>query len=488
MKSYALTLILLCALRSEAQHQADKWYFGFVGDGLDFTQQGGSKPGCEPVVLSDGAIQGFEGVSSIADWATGELLFYTNSDSIWDRSHTPMPNGRIRPNGVPSQNTITQVLIIPLPGSDSLFYIFTNQIEGAHNGFGMRLAAVDMSLNAGMGDVIFKNVVVYADTVSEKVTAVRHANGQDIWVIGHRHRGDEFFALLVTTSGITGSAVISEIGKVYQWPVLDGTGEMKASPDGSMLAVATYEQPDIELFHFDNATGVISDPITIVAPSGNPGINSLWYGLSFSPDNSKLYAGRKNNASWPSIIQVDVSTYDPAMINASKDTITTLSNVCSLQLAPNGKIYTRRSGNHLGAINNPNADGLACDFDPEAIDFGHPPGGFNGVWGLNNYIALENYPCVEGTAIAERPEGWSAFTIQPGSAPGMFTLTAAAGVTGTLHLEIADMRGAIVHRTSVSAQNGSAMVDLRHVHAGIYVVSMFAIGRNIGTGRVVLTD
>ena len=476
-------LLLGGAAPTSGQHQADKWYFGYVGEGLDFSQE------CEPVVLYDGAILGWEGVSSISDPMTGDLLFYTNSEWIWNKDHQHMPNGYIQPIGVTqSQNTITQVLSVPFPGNDSLYYVFTNQIQGGFGGFGMRLACVDISLNAGNGDVIFKDSIIYAEVVSEKLTAVPHANSTDIWVVGHEDEGNSFFAFLIGNSGLQFPPIISTVGKIHSG--MDHLGEMKASPDGTKLAVATSEHSDIELFDFDRSNGTISNPIRVAAP---PGLavpqNSWWYGVSFSPDNSKLYAGKQNfGDGTQSIIQVDVSSSDSAIINASKVVISTLDSVFSLQLAPNGKIYTRRSGNYLGALNNPNADGLACDFDPYAIDFGEAPGGFAGVWGLNNYIALEDYPCLGTAQIAGSPKPPDAFTIQPGPMPGVFTIRVPLDMTGSLHLEIADMRGATVYLADLRILDGSTTMNVRHLNAGVYLVSAFVGRQRIGASRIVLTE
>lgn len=450
-----------------AQHQADKWYFGMVGDGLDFHTDP-QVAGCEPLVLSDGNMVGFEGVATVSHPLTGELLFYTNSEEVWDRTHQVMPNGGIEPPGLlTGQNTISQVLIVPKPLSEQSYYIFTNQIQGM-NSPGMRVAEVDMALNGGLGDIVFSDSVVYADTVSEKVTAVPHANGTDLWVIGHDFPGSRFFAIRITSDGIQYPFVLSDIGKYYPPSTVDCIGEVKASPDGTMLAVSTYQQPDIELFHFDNATGVISDPIVIEAPAVDP-LLSYWYGVSFSPDNTKLYAGRRNfGLGTPSIIQVDVSTYETDAVNATKITISTVPDVWSLQLAPNGKIYTCRSGNHLGAIHQPDAAGVACDFDPHAIDFGHQPGGFDGVWGFNNSMAVFPHPCYQTaipTETPDRPVG-----LYPHPAVDHTWLVLDTPPNTPYRILIFDVHGKLVGTSNAQAHQRTARLDLSSMEQGVYLV------------------
>jgi hypothetical protein len=64
--------------------QNNIWYFGDKA-GLDFNTE-------PPTVLEDGEINASEGCSVIAD-NNGNLLFYTDGITVWDKTHTAMPNG-----------------------------------------------------------------------------------------------------------------------------------------------------------------------------------------------------------------------------------------------------------------------------------------------------------------------------------------------------------------------------------------------------------
>src|SRR6185503_8894442 len=67
-----------------SQHKSDKLYFG-INAGLDFIS--GS-----PVPITDGAMSTSEGCSSISDY-NGNLLFYTDGRTAYDRNNLAMPNG-----------------------------------------------------------------------------------------------------------------------------------------------------------------------------------------------------------------------------------------------------------------------------------------------------------------------------------------------------------------------------------------------------------
>jgi hypothetical protein len=383
MKKPTFTLLFsLTTLLLAAQNEGNIWYFG-PGTGLDFNT-------CTPTVLNDSHMDGFEGCATICDKTSGQLLFYTNSDSVWNSNRTPMPNGDL----IVNTHSNAQVLIIPKPLSDSLYYIFTTENQANNFNIGFRFHTVDMSLNNGLGDVIQKDSLIYAPHVTEEVTAVRHANGTDIWVIGHECGTDTFFVFLVTSAGVSTTPVINDIGKNHRYDImrsnLDAIGQIKASPDGRKLAVTTFDQQDIELFDFDNSTGIISNQI-LLTDAGSSAANgnfSRLYGVSFSPNNAVLYASA---GEFPgTLMQFDISSGNAALINNSKQIIYTGAGVSiyDLKLARDGKIYTGGQFRpYLGVINNPNNPGVACNFVYNGI---YLNGNLSG-WGLNNLIEANNF-------------------------------------------------------------------------------------------------
>ncbi len=374
--SFVLGLLLVAA--TSAQLEGNIWYFGQDGAGIDFN-------GCRTEVLTNGRMQGFEGVASIADRSTGEFLFCTNSENVWDRRQQIMPNGNLHDRA----NSITQVLIVPLPGSTNIYYIFSSAMQGEMSR-GVRYHIVDMNLNGGFGDLTRKNVHLYDPPVTEKLTALRHRNSRDVWIIGHEAGTSTFFAFLLTGNGISAFPVKKSIGKIHELNLRrsnwDAIGELKASPDGRMLALATYDLPDIELFDFDNRTGTISNRLRLPERGGAESEDdfSRLYGVSFSPDNSKLYV---TVSSPGTLIQYDLSSKDPEAIRSSKQIIfrSEEAELYSLKTAPDGKIYGGgQFRSHLAVINNPNLSGKECDFDYNGLYLM----GLRSGWGLNNLMEL----------------------------------------------------------------------------------------------------
>jgi hypothetical protein len=102
--------------------------------------------------------------------------------------------------------------------------------------------------------------------VTEKVTAVKHCNNRDIWVLAHGTLSNTYYAFLVTTAGIITTPVISNTGIVLPGTDSATLGYLKASPDGKRLAAANWTV-NAEVSDFDNRTGVVSNTYDVLLPS-----------------------------------------------------------------------------------------------------------------------------------------------------------------------------------------------------------------------------
>lgn len=451
-----------------AQKQANIWYFGDEGAGLDFNTD------CDPLVLNDGNMNGFEGCACISDPLSGELLFCTNSERVWNKNHDSIPNSFLLNGG----NTITQVMIIPKPGSSTRYYIFTADAQAGLVNVppsGYRFHMVDIAMNNGLGGMVFKDSVLFPTPVAEKLTAIPHANGTDIWIIGHGYNSNEYLSFRVTTSGVNPSPVISSLGKIHAYASGDAMGEIKASPFGNKIASVTLGKPDIELFDFNRSTGQLSNLITLPeAGNYNPSTGGLCslYGLSFSPNNSFLYASQWSNSNFNltgKIIQYDISSNDSSTIQNSRVNVFTSPNISlySLKLAPNKKIYVAHhfsgpSSGYLGVINNPDSPGLSCNYVDSAIFLN----GLEGGWGLNNLMEY-NYYCNKPVSLPEK-EGNDWFSIYPNPANDRVNLEFheknKAGI-----VQLSDLMDNALGSYPISGKNMS--IDLSSFPAGIYILS-----------------
>ena len=116
MKKIFLLLILFLANLIYPQGEANNWYFGEYA-GLSFNS-GVATP------LYDGQLDTGEGCATISS-PTGQLLFYTDGSTVYDRNHQIMPNG----TGLLGDTSSTQsAIIVPNPSNPNIYYIFTRTI------------------------------------------------------------------------------------------------------------------------------------------------------------------------------------------------------------------------------------------------------------------------------------------------------------------------------------------------------------------------
>jgi PKD repeat protein len=128
----------------------------------------------------------------------------------------------------------------------------------------------------------------------------------------------------------------------------------------------------IELFDFDNATGAVSNPATLVTNGYIP------YGCEFSPDGTRFYA-----SDFTKIYQWDLCAGSNTAIIASQYSVTA-PNVYGMQLASDGMIYVARGNSQtLGVIQNPNVYGSGLNY----VSAGQSIGTATCQLGLPNFVS-----------------------------------------------------------------------------------------------------
>lgn len=366
------------ALPLRAQRENSVWCFG-TGAGIVFVRDGQAL--AKPVAEARVKVSQSEGSSSIADPCTGRLLFAADGPNIYDSLGSRMPNSFDLLGGFSSTQA---ALIVPDPGNVNQYYVFTAPDLAAGTqpqNPGNSVNVVDMRQNGGRGDIVRKNIVL-PGTGSERLCATHDASGRGFWVVTMEPDVAIFHAYHLTTGGLDMTPVISS------FPVgTDKIGYMKISPDGRRLAVASRDHL-AELYSFDPATGVVSDRRVLVTDvNANILAEPVYYGVSFSPDNSKVYFSARGTTL--SIIQFDLA--QPTIDDVRRSGMRIAAGMSfdaeqdwsfPMQLGPDGLIYVG-SDQWLHVIKDPNAAGMACTFSPQYVRL-EP--GMRGREGLPNLI------------------------------------------------------------------------------------------------------
>jgi gliding motility-associated-like protein len=342
--------ILLIAQCSYGQ-SGNNWYFG-TRAGLTFNTS-------PPSALTNGKLSTDEGCSTISD-NSGNLLFYTNGVTVFNKNHDTMTNGK----NLLGHISTTTSLAIKKPGSSNVYYIFTAPSQEQNLSVGYHYSEVDMNLDGGLGAVTaMKNIPLGTPPSTERMAAVRHSNGKDIWIITKEYGNNRFNAFLFSCSGINPVPATSNVGTVHSDPFqLSCQGQMKVSHDGKKLSVVVNVLNIVELFDFNTTTGQISNPITLnVFPIDLAGV----YGTEFSANNKVLYVSYRNNSK---LYQFDISSNNSSTIIASSLIIPAGRIPCAMEMGPDGKIYIANIFfQSLSVVNNPDNYGSGYNYSSGSI-------------------------------------------------------------------------------------------------------------------------
>jgi gliding motility-associated-like protein len=370
-KIYTLFIAIILLNIATAQNQANIWYFGHYA-GLDFNSG-------VPVNTNEIHAGSGDAMSVMCD-TSGNFLFCFNGEMIWNREGDFMPNGL---NIIGDRRAAMGALIVQQPGSDHLYYLFSVDYRQAQD-IGMHYSLVDMNLDGGLGDVTSeKNIpLAQAWAASNKLTSVRHSNGEDVWIITRNFKWDQWYAaFLLTSSGLSTQAVLSPVP--YRWE-LNNMGSMKISPDKKYL-VAAYESCDcpdyiktsLDVCSFNASTGEIDLLYTLTKNTISTGIFQPW-AVEFSPDSRLLYVSYLKQAGphLMELYQYDIQFIEDSLQFKQSEIFIASGPVNGLQLARDGKIYCtlpKGSGSeydYLSVINEPWKRGTACNYEADAIYLG----------------------------------------------------------------------------------------------------------------------
>lgn len=350
-----------------SQNTTKNWFFG-TNAGLTFT---GSVTSVTPNGLLTNSLS-----SAAISSTSGALAFYTDGVTIYTSQHTVMANG----TGLLGNSASQPALIIPHPVSNNLYYVFT--VGGHTTSNGLYYSIVDMSLASGNGSVTTKNVLVYADA-RDKITAGKHCNNQDIWIVATTvPSATTFVACLLTSSGITSIVPTPNTA----CPGVIGLGQIKLSPNSKRLGInsSTVNTAswfiDSRVAEFNTSTGIVSTFSVIqyglnYQMSGASLVKS--HGCEFSPNSRYFYYTFYNTVTKLDLcntLSLSTTVYLPE--SQTEDT----ANKRMMQLAPDGRIYVAMNGKSaIGIINNPNNTQGVASFTTLSL------GTTTTQWGLPNF-------------------------------------------------------------------------------------------------------
>ena len=358
MTAVVLCLLSMAVYATAQTKSASNWYFG---------QRAG-------ITFSNGTVSPLEnsrmltnrGSAVMSDPITGELLFYTDGVSVWNRFHDVMPNG----TGLMGDPSTSQsALIIPAPGRPNVYYLFTSAPTSAPDASSrclcLHYSIIDMRADNGLGDVTKKNEFLLND-VTEHLTATTDCLGDGWWIITRSRLTRHFYSLHLTKASLETPPVVSSV--TNSEPDVHDAGQLHVSPDNRRV-VMTSAAGNSQIFEFDGQSGRLSDGLNLF------GVSKLGqhYGAAFSPDGHKVYVSVTNATGDAStqIYQFDLDQPSSREITASMAIVADLGVTSSwvpLQLGPDGRIYIGIPGtNRLSVIERPNSNASSVGYSSQSI-------------------------------------------------------------------------------------------------------------------------
>lgn len=397
--------------------------------------------------------------STISD-AFGNLLFYCNGTTVYNKNHSVMLNGTGLLGDITGGHA---ALILPQPET-KFYYIFT--IDKYADSNGLRYHIVDISADNGLGEVVTKNVILI-NPASEKIAAVWNQAQNCYKVITHEFGNNEFHVFELNNSGLNTTPVISAIGASHQNGIYgqshDALGQMSISPDGSKLAIALCFSSLFEIFNFDINTGIITNPISF-------GGYTMAWGIEFSPNSQFIYFTQWTHNK---VYQADISSGNAISVAASIEEVGSISgagqySVGYLSRTPDGRIFIAKYGyDNLATISNPNLAGASSNFNEAGflLNFG------SSTAGLSTYAVFPN----EANFIHETDE--TSFKIIPNPSTNNFAIQKRNGLINS-SLKIKDVEGKSVYSKMLNDYETVEFFNI-DLQAGIYFVVIESEGRGI---------
>ena len=417
-----LLTILFSSLQLLAQKHDYHWMmgtaFGFLNEGVLFNF---NESPMNMIWVERNMVMGSTN-ATMSD-AEGNLIFYSNGCEIFNAEHELMENGdsinagyvyeyqcltETTGTGLNSYTSPQGMLALPAPGEDSIYYLFHSRLIYLFDPWEVKIdrmlyTKINMNKEDGRGAVIEKNITVVEDTLDDwQLSAVRHANGIDWWILNFRKASDTCYTVLLTQDSIY--TFVQEVGWIAPHGG-EGGGEACFSPDGTKFVRSNWKD-QIYMYDFDRATGMLSNFQQLkVRDTLEWGVSRMY--LAISPSSQYLYATYQSTY----IYQFDLWAED---IQASKVEVAYYddsgpwgwwNSFGRMELAADCRIYiiTSPGTRYLHVIDSPDEQGTACNVLQSVIQIPTSTANHRTIPYFPNYRlgVTPTYPCDSTIALVD---------------------------------------------------------------------------------------
>lgn len=403
----------------------------------------------------------------------GNLLFTTNGSIIMNNSNDTMDNGKYLNPSIYTTNWIEGLrlwqanIILPYPDSTNVYSLIHNTAGGGIGGgdYARFLfhSKIDMSLNGGEGKVTILNNVFYSDTLSPVgLTACRHGNGRDWWIVNRKVNSSTFHFYLLSPFGVSHHHS-QDIG--YRV----GFNQYSFSPDGTRYGSYGTDDNHFEVFDFDRCSGTFSNYREVHINDSMVGT-----GAAFSPNSQYLYG-----SSVQYLYQIDASSNQP---DTTLKTVAVWDGTYSpnppfaatffiQQLGNDGKIYIS-SGNGtlmMHTIESPDLGDTLCNVQQHSVAL--PTYNVGTIPNFPNFKlgAMVGSPCDTIVGIHELNDKNINLTIKPNPTSGRFEVNYELPQNEKGAIEVINILGEVVYSNYLPQWSSVHRLNLE-VSDGLYQI------------------
>lgn len=374
---YQMRQLSVRQLDPSATRASQRWWFFGRATGIDFGTSGTTATSVDAPCV--GTCVANEGVTTVSD-VSGNLLFWTNGITVWNRQGNEMMNGGGLLGG---GSTVQAAVSFPLGASGSRYGIVTNTAWNGGPPGALYFSVIDMSADSGRGAVVgTKNQALWPGQTgypSEALAAAPKADGSGYWIVTYRPGTTNLLVFEVDANGLVAGSVRefsagATLSRSSNATYTMGHGTINLNDDYSKLVIlagnhctgsstCSTEAGIVRLVDFDTKTGTPSN--RFVWNNGTSLVTGFTTGYSadFSPNEEyiytttiypgRLYRYKIAGASTDAAIK---ATEEGLAITNHLSDGSTYDGGGQVRKAPDGRMYAANNNSSaISVINNPNA-------------------------------------------------------------------------------------------------------------------------------------
>ena len=444
--------------------------------------------------------------------SNGTFKCYSEGSKMYTSEFNEMENGDsldyidawVKPPKGLSGSDLFTGLFLPWPKMEDSKAAYMQTVVNHHSiddqDIGLCYSIVDLEANQGEGKVNSKQNLLM-DSVYQ-YTCIRHGNGLDWWIVGHKYNKVDFEIYLLTTVGFQ---YVSR--QYFDMPFYDyhyNRSPIISSEMGDWI----YLQFAIHagyLFNFDRCQGLIEFKTEVAVPDSVDLPNTFNYGMAFpisSPSGKLMYSMfrdqvKKDNkmVSRFRLMQANLDSNVPVFQFLTHEEI--LSYAFGYpEHGPDGKIYSKHLDetgklNFLSIIHRPDDLMDGCGLEVPGKEF---PSGFRTVstprfpnYRLGPLVGSECDTVTTSVAVPEMGKTYDmTLTPNPSSGPVDVEITLPDYQGHTVICDVIDGLGKTVSTHAFPPFSYRQTLDVSAFAPGLYVVQLIVDGRVVKAEKLVV--